>query len=45
MSAQHIAYFYTRNRIVFSPTAAVNYYDSLVEKGGAPAACAVAPLR
>ena len=34
VSAQHIAYFYTRNRIVFSPTAAVNYYDSQVENGG-----------
>ena len=28
VSAQHIAHFYTGNRIVFSPTAAVNYYDS-----------------
>ena len=43
-SAQHIAYFYTHNRIVFSPTAAVNYYGSLVENGRPPTAYAVAHL-
>ena len=28
MSAQHIAYFYMHNRLVFSPTTAINHYDS-----------------